>query len=440
MGLIHGAVSMTPVFLRVLVAFACVASFSTAQDRAPYLGEPVRWEEPTGRDVVSELRRRLESGQLELRRDEELGLLPALLEALEVPVSSQALVFSKTSFQNARISPRSPRAVYFGDRAYVGYVPGSPVLELSAVDPQKGALFYTVTDEGEGPPRIERNDGECLRCHAFAWTRGWPGHLVRSVSVDGDGLPIQRFGTEVTNHESPFEERWGGWYVTGTHGAMRHRGNVTFDAEAVEPVVPDGGQNVTDVSDRFDAGRYPSPHSDLVALMVLEHQTWMHDLIAWAGYEATIVLDRQLATNRAMGDPDDHRSEATRRRLLELADELLRYLLFRDEVELTAPVRGTSAFAEEFAARGPKDRLGRSLRELDLERRLFRWPCSYVIQSEAFAHLHPEVREIVLLRLHRILTGRFGRSAYRHLSADDRATILAILRDTMPDLPDAWRR
>ncbi|MBK8976810.1 MAG: hypothetical protein IPM29_12905 [Planctomycetes bacterium] len=424
--------------LRIAILIAAGLQPLPAQSGERYLGEPIRYEEPTGRDPAAALQRGLADGSIALARDPRHGVLPALLDALDVPASSQTLVFSKTSFQNARISPDTPRAIYFGDDAYVGYVPGSDVLEVTAVDPLRGPIFYTVTDRGDGPPRIERNDGDCLRCHALHWTRGWPGLLVRSVFVDQRGQLIQRLGATVTNHESPFDERWGGWYVTGTHGDMTHRGNVVLAADAELPEVPAGGANVTDLADRIDASRYLSPHSDLVALMVLEHQTWMHDLLAWADYEATLAVERQRATNRELGDPPDHRSDATRRLLQDLADEILRYLLFRDEAPLAAPIQGTSGFADEFAARGPRDQQGRSLRELDLRTRLFRWPCSYVIQSTAFAELHPEVREIVLLRLHRILTGRFGRTAYRHLSADDRRTILEILRDTVPALTHAW--
>src|SRR5690606_23969804 len=155
-------------------------------------------------------------------------------------------------------------------------------------------------------------------------------------------------------------------------------------------------------------------------------------------YEARLALHRQRATNRAAGLDDDHLSAATRRRLHELADELLRYMLFRDEPPLPSPMRGTSDFAAEFAAAGPVDRHGRSLRELDLETRLFRWPCSYLIGSPEFRALPREVRDVVMLRLHRVLTGRFGRTAYRHLSELQRRTILEILRDTLPELTAGW--
>lgn len=412
-----------------VLALTLVATASVCgQQREAYVGPPVQYEADDARDLVRRLGEAWARGERMPERDARLGFLPALLEALDVPVSSQTLVFSKTSFQNERIGPRSPRAIYFGDRAYVGFVPGSSVLEVTAVDPHKGAVFYTVEDRGGDAPVVQRDDGACLRCHAFAWTEGWPGHLVRSVFPDEEGLPIQRLGSEVVHHDTPYEERWGGWYVTGEHGAMRHRGNVVLPTETAEPTVPEGGANLTSLEGRFDASRYPSPHSDVVALMVLEHQTRAHNLLAWANYEAEVLLDRQRGTNEALGREAGYLGEATRRRLQDLADRILRCLLFRDEPPLPTPVEGTSPFVPEFEARGRRDELGRSLRDLDLETRLFRWPCSYVFESEAFAALHPGVRDIVVLRLERILAGRVGRLAYRHIDDEARAVVLGLLR------------
>ena len=413
---------------RVLALTLAATASVCGQQREAYVGPPVRYEADDAHDVVRRIGAAWARGEWMPERDVKLGFLPALLEALDVPISSQTLVFSKTSFQNERIGPRSPRAIYFGDRAYVGFVPGSGVLEVTAVDPEKGAIFYTVEDRGGEAPVVRRDDGACLRCHAFAWTEGWPGHLVRSVFVDGEGLPLQRLGADVVHHDTPYADRWGGWYVTGEHGEMRHRGNVVWPDDAVDPSVPEGGANLVALDGRFDADRYPSPHSDVVALMVLEHQTRAHNLLAWANYEAAILLDRQRGTNAALGREPGHQSDSTRRRLQDLADRILRCFLFRDEPPLPSPVRGTSAFAAEFPSTGRSDSEGRSLRDLDLETRLFRWPVSYVFESDAFAALHPAVRDIVVLRLERVLTGRTGRLAYRHIGDEAREVALALLR------------
>ncbi len=424
-----GSVTVAPMRLVQLLALTlAVAAPAVAQKREAFLGAPVAYEEDDATDLVQELGKAWARGERRPARHAEHGFLPALLDALDVPVSSQTLVFSKTSFQNERIGPRSPRAIYFGDHAYVGYVPGSDILEVSAVDPRKGAVFYTVEDRGGDAPIVRRDDGACLRCHAFAWTEGWPGHLVRSLFVDAEGLPIQRLGAEVVHHDTAYEERWGGWYVTGDHGSMRHRGNVTWPADALDPAVPDGGGNLASLAERFETARYPTPHSDVVALMVLEHQTRAHNLLAWANYEAAILLDRQRGTNDALGRAAEYVGESTRRRLQDLADRILRCFLFRDEPPLPSPVRGTSEFAAAFVAAGKRDAAGRSLRDFDLETRLFRWPVSYVFESEAFAALHPAVRDIVVLRLERVLSGRTGRLAYRHLDDEAREVATGLLR------------
>ncbi|MFO1050668.1 MAG: hypothetical protein U1F36_00470 [Planctomycetota bacterium] len=425
------------VLLSGFVALCC-ASVSAQQD-APYLGDPIRYEVPTGNDPVAKLADRLGKGELELDRDERFGLLPALLSALGALPSSQALVFSKTSFQNALISPRNPRAIYFGDDVYVGTVPGSPIFELTSIDPVQGAIFYTLTDTKDGPPRIVRRDAECLRCHALQWTDNWPGSMVRSVKPDRDGTPIMRLGSSVTTSDTPFDERWGGWYVTGTHGDARHLGNLTLDDEPAPHIDREQGANLTDLSKRCAIQRHLTPHSDLVALMVLEHQTRGHNLIAQTGYRTRLALHRQQLADRATGKPTQGLSDSTRAVLKDCTDELIQFLLFRNESLLPAPVAGTSSFTADFAATGPRDREGRSLRTFDLQHRLFRYPCSYLIQGEAFRTLPVELRDMVLLRLLRILTGATGRRAYAHIGDEDRRVILRILVDTVVDLPQEWR-
>lgn len=423
----------------MIVSALLLAAVACPQGDAPYLGEPIRYERTDTTDPVARLAARIAAKATTLARDERFGLLPALLDELDAPRETQALVFSKTSFQNALISPRNPRAIYFGDDVYVGSVPGSKVFELTGIDPEQGPIFYTLTDEADGP-RIVRRDAECLRCHALGWTDEWPGVLVRSVHPDPDGTPVMRLGSTVTTHESPFAQRWGGWYVTGTHGEARHLGNVALDAEDDVALDVERGANVVDLSERCAIERHLTPHSDLVALMVLEHQTRAHDLIAQASYRARLALHRQAATDEALGAAQGAAiSDATRSRLKEIADELLQYLLFRHEPTLPAPIAGTSDFAVRFAERGPRDRAGRSLRELDLGTRLFRWPVSYVIQGESFRRLPAPVLDIVLLRMLRILQGRSGLRAYGHLEPEQRRAVLEILADTLPWLPSEWR-
>jgi len=429
--------------LRVLWPTACLggavlASASYAQERTDYLGEPVRYEDEERRDPVARLAEDLASGERELRWDEQRGWLPALLEALEVSATTQVLVFSKTSFQDRLISPETPRAIYFNDEVALAWIPGAPLMELTGLDPLQGPTFYSL-DQDSRAPRFQRRDDECLQCHSSSRTRNWPGNLVRSVHPDERGLPILRSGSFLTTHASPLLERWGGWYVTGTHGAQRHMGNVTAHAAPGEEQVDvTAGANVTDLAPFIETERYLTPHSDIVALLVLEHQAEMQNLIARASYKGRLAEHYQRSMNEAFGDPADHVSDSTRRRYAAAAREVLDYMLFRDEIALAEPVAGTSTFTQEFPASGPRDSRGRSLRDLDLELRLFRHPCSYLIYSRAFDELPAPVLDVLWRELWDILHGRDVGREFPRLTRDDRAAILEILLETKAGLPDYW--
>jgi hypothetical protein len=201
----------------------------------------------------------------------------------------------------------------------------------------------------------------------------------------------------------------------------------------------DAGANLTDLSNRFDVGPYLSKHSDIVALMVIEHQTQMQNLITAANFQARIALYHEAAINKALGRAADATSPHTERRFKAIADRLLKYLLFIDEAALSAPIAGTSGFADEFAARGPRDHRGRSLREFDLKTRMFRYPCSYLIYSEAFDSLPDRVRNYLYQRLWSVLTGDDESAELARLTATDRRAILEILVETKPNLPEYWK-
>ena len=348
-------------------------------------------------------------------------------------------MFSKTSFQFQLISPANPRALYFSEDAYVGWVQGGDVLEVSAVDPDRGAMFYSLDQRRTDKPRFVRRE-ECLQCHASPKTLGVPGHLVRSVYPDAEGLPLLQAGWFQTDHTSPFRERWGGWYVTGTHGVMRHMGNTWVrDPGSPDQLDVETGANVTRLSDRVNLSRYARPDSDLVALMVLEHQTRLHNLLTRANWETRIALRQQEDMNRTLGQPSDHWFDSTRRRSHSHVEDLLKYMLFTEKVRLEAAVAGTSGFQDEFPKTGPRDRHGRSLRDLDLKTRLFRYPSSFLIYSEAFAGLPQAARDHLYLCLHDVLTGKEQSQEFASLSSADRTAILEILLDTKSGLPDYWK-
>ncbi|MCR9297115.1 MAG: hypothetical protein NXI32_30815, partial [bacterium] len=366
-----------------------------------------------------------------LKHDEQYGYLTAVLEALDVPISSQTLVFSKTSLQLHRISPRRPRSLYFNDDVYIGFCQRGDVLELAATDAKQGATFYTLSQEKSDAPKFVRDRGSCLTCHASNRTQGVPGYLVRSVFADAAGHPKLGSGTFTTDHTSEFQDRWGGWYVTGQHGTMRHMGNTICKGEARD-FDRETGANDLDLKDNFRTDSYLTPHSDIVALMVLEHQTQMHNAIAFANYETRMALHQSYQMNALLDRPKDHISDSAQRRIASAADRVLEYLLFCDEFALSDEVRGSTSFAEDFSARGIRDSKGRSLRDFDLQTRMFRYPCSYLIHSPAFAGLPDSVRSQVLGRLKDILTGDDPSEKYQHLTTEMRGEILEILSDTMP--------
>jgi hypothetical protein len=341
--------------------------------------------------------------------------------------------------QRHRIAPRTPRALYFSDDVYVGFCQGGDVLEISAVEPKLGTVFYTVDQTSREQVRIQRQTENCLICHSSSRTEGVPGHLARSLYVDPSGQPILSSGSHAVDHTTPLRDRWGGWYVTGTHGAQTHLGNlIVAGREVVEPVDNAEGQNVTSLRERIRVEKYLTPHSDIAALMVLEHQILVHNHLTKANFTARQALHYEAEMNRAFGEPEGHRLESTTRRIESAGNALVEALLLVDEAELTAPIRGTSGFAERFSQAGPRDPRGRSLRDLDLERRLFVYPCSYLIYSPAFDELPPIMRDYVWKRLWDVLKGPGDAKKFAHLSPADRQAIYEIVCDTKTNLPDYW--
>lgn len=425
--------------LLVVASFALAPMLTSADE---FERPPIEYSQSTPDNCITQLQARLDRGGAVLEYDDEWGYLPSLLEALDVPLESQMLVFSKTSLQRNRISPRTPRAIYFNDEVYVGYCQSGDVLEISAVDPKLGAVFYTLDQKPEEPeqnPLIVRQTDNCLICHSSSRTEGVPGHIVRSLFVDPAGQPILSAGSFTVDHTTPLADRWGGWYVTGRHGDQTHLGNLVISQREVpRPVQNDLGQNVTDLTDRLATERYLTPHSDIVALMILEHQTFVHNRLTKANFVTRQALAYEASLNEALGAPSSGRLDSTVRRIKSAGDDLVEALLMSDEAPLTAPVEGTSGYAEQFLQRGPRDSQGRSLRDLDLTRRLFRYPCSYLIYSRAFDELPDEMREYVWQRLWQVLAEGADAERFAHLSGADKRALVEIIRETKRDLPACW--
>jgi hypothetical protein len=406
---------------------------------AEFAHEAIDYANRTPQNVVSRLQQRIDAGATHLERDEKTGWLRALLKELKVEPSSQMLVFSKTSLQRSRIAPETPRALYFNDDVYVGFCKSGNVIEVTAADPELGAVFYTVDQHETSRPVLTRQIDNCISCHASSsFTDGVPGHVVRSVYADDDGLPILSAGSFHIDYTSPLEHRWGGWYVTGTHGSQKHLGNLIAKNEKNPAEFLPENLNVTDLTSRVDTAPYLTPHSDIVALMVLEHQTAMHNAFTQANYAVKRALWDEKVLDEAFGDSQETLRESTVRRINNAAEPVVKCLFFSGEAKLTDRIAGSSGFAESFAAKGPHDAQGRSLREFDLSTRLFKHPCSYLIYSEAFDGLHEMLKSRVYARMLEILRGEDQSKEFSHLTAADRAAILDIVRDTQEDLPADW--
>jgi hypothetical protein len=370
-------------------------------------------------DPVAELNRKIQTGQTRLKFDPANGYLRPLLEALGIPVESQIAVFSKTSFQTSGIGPHNPRSVFFNDSVAIAWLRGAWTVELAAEDPEQGVVFYTVDQQFSEKPVFHRRD-DCLSCHNSYNAAGVPGMLVRSVFTARDGTALFRLGSYNTDHSSPMEQRWGGWYVTGKSGGARHMGNILAVDSKAEAPAPRADE-LASLDGKIDTGAYLSKYSDIVALMVFEHQMRAINLLTRAGWEA-----RHAAYGKTAPGSDAP---------IALAD----YLLFVDEAPLQGRIEGSSGFDRKFSAGGPRDSKGRSLRQFDLESRLMRYPCSYMIYSAAFDALPAGTRNAVYRRMWAILSGKESGERYARLTAADRQAAIEILRETKPGLPQYFK-
>lgn len=389
----------TPLMIAALLSCAIVAGAEGIDSQAlsstftNWIDHPaIQYFSGQAADPVAELNRKIQSGQVVLRSEGATGYLRAVLTALDILISSQVAVFMQDSVQAPRINQRNPRTLFFNDSVVVGWV-GGGFIEVAAQDPRQGVVFYTLKQSLSGQASLKR-DNQCINCHYDYSTVGVPGMLLRTADKDN------------VDHRLPIDKRWGGWYVTGQVGPNRHLGST--------------------VTNKFDSSAYLSRQSDAVALLVFDHQMHMMNLLSRIGWEARV---------------GDHHGKADDPVSMEdAAREVTDYMLFVDEAPLAGRIQGSTDFATQFAARGPRDKQGRSLRQLDLARRLLRYPCSYMIYSEAFHSLPAVAKNGVYQRMWKILSGQEKNRKYSRLSTADRIAVVEILIDTKKDLPGYFRR
>ena len=404
-----------------------------AQRAGTFMGSPddpaIKYSTAPVNNVVVDVNKKLQDGALQFTFDSRSGYLRSALDAFQLPLDSQLLVFSRVSLQGKRISDQNPRALYFNDRLALGWVRGGDLLEVAAHDDTQGVVFYTLDQRADesGPPQFKRAF-ICLGCHVTGNTLGVPGLLMFSTTrpepTQFTGLPRH------VDQSDPINRRFGGWFVTGSAGAAHHMGN---DVAAL-----DGrpSRDITSVEGLFDADGYRALSSDIVAHLVLTHQAGMINLLTRAAWEAR-AADPSLHPPFTSSPAQEASIAAV---MSGVASEVVDYLLFVDEAKLTEPVRGGSGFAERFSSGGPRDRKGRSLYELDLRHRLMKYPCSYLIYSPAFDALPPSAKEPIYKRMWEVLSGREQDPRYRAaLPLADRRAIVEILRDTKKDLPSYFQ-
>ncbi len=397
-----------------------------------YAGAPL-----TGR--LGDLERRLAAGSVAIEGDTPREFLASLLAALEIDPSSQMLVFSKTSLQVAEVTPQTPRAIYFNDDTYVAFVTGSEQFEIASIDPALGPVFHTITRRNGDDAALMRETARCLRCHdSLSLTGGGvPRLLLGSGYIGTDGELVSHEAWILMRPWTPLKSRWGGWYVSGTHGEQVHLGNIVVqDIDSLQDLEALRVGNRRNLGSLLDTSPYLTPYSDIVALLIAQHQLQVQNDIA--------RLNWDLLTAAGVGVHDDLTAaleqlpaEELDAILLKDAEPLIETLVMAFDVELTDPVEGTSGYTEWFESQGIADEAGRSLRELDLTTRIFRYPLSYLIHSPTFDGMPAQVKAFIYRRVREELTGGGRLELERIFPAADRAAALEILAATKPEFSAA---
>jgi hypothetical protein len=354
---------------------------------------------------------------------EHNGYLEGLLQALGIDLSSQILVFSKSSLKQRYISPQTPRMMFFTDEVYVTFAPGSRSLEVAAMDPVLGPVFFDVSQDVKAEVPFKQETDRCLRCHdTYSMTGGGvPRFMLSTVIAGADGNIVSHELSEITEQSTPIGERWGGWYVTGMSGKQIHRGNFIVKDVAVLSKRPWQGEINQQSLDKFvDLAAYPRKTSDIVALLVLQHQVTVQNALVRLNYESRKLLAGNSKTN------DDE--------LQALVKPLLEVMFMTDEPPLADAVQGTSGYQQWFEQRGPATKDGKSLRQFDLRTHTFRYRLSYLIYSDAVAALADRVKQLLFADISKVLAGDAALLDGKSLPLDERQAIRDILQATKPEV------
>lgn len=402
----------------VLAAEEVEDDFAWAELTAPEHGY---WTKAL-QDPFTKLLPDLQASRLGLDESSERAFVDSLLKKLNVPASSQLLVFSNTSLQLRLISPRNPRALYFNDELYIGWVPGGQI-EIVSIDPELGGIFYIFNIPRPSAPMVIERADRCMNCHASQSTGKVPGVVIKSVIPAVSGGSLDAFRGSMTGHGIPFADRFGGWHVTGTHQISKHWGNITGTMAQGKITTRDNkpGEN-------YDPADYPVPTSDILPHLLHEHQ---------AGF-VNRAVEATYRTRSYLAEGKGKLSMAHDKLLKQQAMAFVRYMLFADEPPFPGSgIEGTPEYKEAFLA-NRKAVNGKSLKDLDLKSHLFRYRCSYMIYSSAFQGMPKEFKQLVYIALRHALNPQQSNPDYAYMSREEKIAIHEIVKGTIKDLPPGW--
>jgi len=414
------------IIFSALVSTVCLLP---AQSFNEYGQSPHNYWSSELEDPMSELLERVRKGEINLDESPGMPLVRRLLKELQIAESSQILVFSRTSLQRGAVSPTNPRAIYFNDEVYLGWMPNGRI-EIASSDPEKGFIFFFQRELSDRKAPLFARDRVCIQCHAGSATNFLPGPLGRSVFPDSKGRSLKSVDSfELIGHEVPVHERWGGWYVTRAHQDLNHMGNAIAVKEngKLKLQRKDSSKGLNDF---FNTSNYPVSTSEIEALLVFDHQVRMQFVLIESAYKVRqAIFDYQKTSSK-------ENSANISALLKEVTETIVSELLFKEEFPLGGKIVDTSQpgkFVTEFKAKSKTDSRGRSLRDLDLQSRLFKYRCSYMIYSKSFRDSSKILKNSVLNRIKEIMTSESPQLGYEYLEAEEKKTIFDILSGTLAE-------
>ena len=414
--------------IQILLWLSCLSASIAAETNAPrvidFRSAPHNYLDWKPRDRFAMIKERIQEGEVKIDTSNDKAFLKSMLDALSIPASSQIMVFSASSLQSEIINPGNPRALYFNEDTYIGWVPGG-LIEIIAADPEMGPMFY-VYDRlrpGGAVPSVQRST-KCMNCHAGNATRRLPGLIAESLLVSRAGSSLETFRRDVQGHQIPLESRFGGWHLTGQHNISDHRANVMG--------IPNAGKNTivpVEPGQYSDLSLHLLPTSDILPNLIHEHQIGFENRLVYAIY----TLRQLKHENKGL------LGASAKAEIEERAEEMARYITFAEEAKFPAKgITGAPAYAEDFLRDRKVTKAGISLKDLDMKTRMFKHRCSYMLYTDTWKEAPKELKDRVYYHMALYLRDQPD-AQHAHIPAAERMAIRTILKETINDLPSWWR-